>query len=91
MKVTDTTPIGVAEPRYSRRIRLSPGEILLAFTDGLVESRSRSLEEGVAELLDCLEEQRGSPLEVILDTVVERLRTAGASDDLTVLALRWRG
>ncbi|NDL56327.1 SpoIIE family protein phosphatase [Phytoactinopolyspora mesophila] len=88
---TDTTPIGVAEPRFSRRIRLGAGEILLAFTDGLVESRSRSLEEGVTELLDCLEEHRQAPLDVILDTVVERLRTAGASDDLTVLALRWRG
>ncbi|WP_129668251.1 SpoIIE family protein phosphatase [Phytoactinopolyspora endophytica] len=85
----DTTPIGVPEPRLTRSIQLQPGEILLAFTDGLVESRNRGLEEGVGELLACLEEQRAAALDTMLDSVVERLRTAGASDDLTILALRW--
>ncbi|WP_166353921.1 SpoIIE family protein phosphatase [Phytoactinopolyspora limicola] len=88
---TDTTPIGVAEQRYCRRIRLGAGEMLLAFTDGLVENRLRSLEEGVGELLACLEEHRHDTLDGILDAVVSRLRTAGAADDLTVLALRWGG
>lgn len=87
----DTTPIGVAEPRYAREIQLTPGEVVLAFTDGLVENRFRGVEEGVAELLSCLEECRSEPLESLVDTAVERLRTTGPSDDLTVLALRWNG
>ncbi|AYY13516.1 GAF domain-containing protein [Actinobacteria bacterium YIM 96077] len=87
---TDTTPIGVAEPRHTRRIDLTPGEVLVAFTDGLVENRSRGVEEGVGELLSCLEDHRKDPLEPMLDAVVERLRTVGPSDDLTILALRWR-
>ncbi|NEE04245.1 SpoIIE family protein phosphatase [Phytoactinopolyspora halotolerans] len=86
----DTTPIGVPEARHSRILQLVPGEILLAFTDGLVESRSRGLEEGVGELLSCLEDQRTAPLDTMLDNVVERLRTPGAADDLTILALRWK-
>jgi serine phosphatase RsbU (regulator of sigma subunit) len=70
---------------------LTPGEILLAFTDGLVESRTRGVEEGVAELLACLEEYRRESLDTMLDAMVERLRTSGPSDDVTVLALRWMG
>ncbi|NED97541.1 SpoIIE family protein phosphatase [Phytoactinopolyspora alkaliphila] len=88
---SDTTPIGVGEARLSRGIALAPGEILLAFTDGLVESRSRGVEEGVAELLSCLDEHRREPLDTMLDAMVERLRMPGPSDDVTVLALRWTG
>ncbi len=86
-----TTPIGVAEPRSTQSVRLQPGDILIAFTDGLIESRDRSLEEGFAELLRCLEEARGVPLDRLLDIVTERMATAGPADDVTVLALRWAG
>lgn len=86
-----TTPIGVTEPRSTQSVRLWPGDVVIAFTDGLIESRTRSLEEGFAQLLRCLEEQRGVPLEQLLDAVVRRMQIDGAADDQTVLALRWAG
>lgn len=86
-----TTPIGVTEPRSTQSVRLWPGDVLIAFTDGLIESRLRSLEEGFAQLLRCLEEQRGAPLEELLDAVVRRMQIDGAADDQTILALRWAG
>ncbi|TDE00073.1 SpoIIE family protein phosphatase [Jiangella asiatica] len=86
-----TTPIGVTEPRGTQSVRLWPGDVLIAFTDGLIETRTRSLEEGFAQLLRCLEDLRGVPLDELLDAVVARMRVEGSSDDLTVLALRWAG
>ncbi|PSL03671.1 PAS domain S-box-containing protein [Haloactinopolyspora alba] len=86
-----TTPVGVAEPRSSQSVRLSPGDVLIAFTDGLIESRRRSLEDGFTQLLRFLEDQRGAPLGQLLDTVIERMRVDESTDDVTVLALRWAG
>ncbi|WP_051426014.1 SpoIIE family protein phosphatase [Jiangella gansuensis] len=86
-----TTPIGVTEPRGTQSVRLWPGDVLIAFTDGLIETRTRSLEEGFAQLLRCLEDLRGSPLEELLDSVVDRMSVESSTDDLTVLALRWAG
>lgn len=86
-----TTPIGVSEARTAHSVRLWPGDMLIAFTDGLVESRTRSLEEGFAQLLRCLEELRGASLDRLLDSVVARMQVEGSADDLTVLALRWVG
>jgi serine phosphatase RsbU (regulator of sigma subunit) len=86
-----TTPIGVAEPRSTQSVRLWPGDVLIAFTDGLIESRTRSLEEGFSQLLRCLEEQRELSLDRLLDTVTERMWVDGSADDVTVLALRWAG
>lgn len=86
-----TTPIGVSEPRTTQNMRLQPGDVLVAFTDGLVETRTRSLEEGFAQLLSCLEEHRDTPLGQLLDVVVDRMGADGSADDLTVLALRWVG
>lgn len=88
---TGTTPIGVAEPRYGRSLSLTPGETIVGFTDGLVETRLRSLEEGVETLLACLDEHRADNLDDMLDAVVTRMAVEGSTDDLTVLALRWVG
>jgi serine phosphatase RsbU (regulator of sigma subunit) len=86
-----TTPIGVAEPRTTHTIRLWPGDALIAFTDGLVETRTRPLEDGFAQLLRCLEDQRNEPLDHALDMVIERMQVEGSADDRTILALRWAG
>ena len=86
-----TTPLGVSEPRYGRTVHLTPGDVVVAFTDGLVETRRRSLEEGVDLLLRCLEEHRAAGLDIMLDAVIDRMASAGPTDDVTVLALRWVG
>lgn len=86
-----TTPIGVSEPRYSQDLQLSRGDIVVAFTDGLVETRDRSLEDGVRELLESLDAHRGAPLDVMVSAAIERLGVSRSSDDVTILALRWIG
>jgi hypothetical protein len=46
-----------------------------------VETRDRSLDDGLAALIACLEGVRDRPLEMILDTVVTTIVDPGGSDD----------
>ena len=88
---TGTTPIGVPEHRSGQRVQLRRGAVVVGFTDGLVETRDRSLDDGLAALVACLEDVRDRPLEVILDTIVGTIVDPAGTDDWTVLGLRWTG
>ncbi|HYN76061.1 MAG TPA: PP2C family protein-serine/threonine phosphatase [Candidatus Limnocylindria bacterium] len=86
-----TTPLGLPEPRTTINLVLSPGEALLAFTDGLVEERDRSLDEGLAAVIAAASSCPGSSLEELLDVVLSaRGVTYGGADDVTVLGVRMR-
>jgi PAS domain S-box-containing protein len=68
-------------------IVLEPGSTLLLYTDGLVESRRRDVEEGMGVLL--AEATRGPrDLEALLDDLVERVPDDDPDDDLALFALR---
>jgi Stage II sporulation protein E (SpoIIE)/PAS fold/GAF domain len=86
-----TTPIGVPELRAGRSVQLRRGAVVVGFTDGLVETRDRPLDDGLAELVACLEGVRDRPLDLILDTAVSTMVDPAGTDDWTVLGLRWTG
>jgi hypothetical protein len=86
-----TTPIGVPERRSGQRVQLRRGAVVVGITDGLVETRDRSLDDGLAALVACLEDVRDRPLEVILDSIVGTIVDPAGTDDWTVLGLRWTG
>lgn len=70
--------------RAQGRVSVEPGSTLVMYTDGLVESRKRSLDDGIAALIDLLQ---ADPL-VDLETLVEKLRSDdGHHDDVCVLTL----
>jgi PAS domain S-box-containing protein len=84
-----STPLGWSEPRGQRTLELGPGDLLLGVTDGVVERRGYDLDEGLAELVDCVRGQQGS-----LDELVERVTTTmlghtEGRDDATLLAVRF--
>jgi serine/threonine-protein kinase RsbW len=67
---------------------LPPGTRLAFYTDGLVERRTRILDDGMAALLEELERVRGRPLEEGADAVVAAmLAGADAGDDVCLLYL----
>ncbi len=74
-------------------VRLDPGSALVVFSDGLVETRTRSLDEGLAQVLEHFRETaRGTPADIV-GTLVERMVGADGEDvddDVTVLAVRLR-
>jgi serine phosphatase RsbU (regulator of sigma subunit) len=76
--------------------RLAPGEVLVAFTDGLTEARDPTdALVSRRQVLDALVEATNAPaLSGFVDSVVAQVRAFEAggepSDDLTVMALRLR-
>jgi hypothetical protein len=68
------------------RIKLPPGAIVALYTDGLVESRTRSFDQGILALRDVLE--RGHEhLETLCDTLIASL-AEHYEDDVTVTLAR---
>ncbi|MFQ1002603.1 PP2C family protein-serine/threonine phosphatase [Modestobacter sp. SSW1-42] len=76
-------------PRTDHTVQLSPGDTVLLYTDGLVERRGSTLDEGTAWLVEALAPLAGRPLEELCDALLEGM--AGAvPDDVAVLAVRVR-
>jgi hypothetical protein len=87
-------PLGLEAGTFeSTLVSLPPGATLALFTDGLVESRDRSLGDGLAalrELLCAALADPASPLSEAGDTVTQALRPHG-EDDITLVLARVRG
>jgi Stage II sporulation protein E (SpoIIE)/GAF domain len=87
-------PLGLgAESFQATSVRLPPGAALALYTDGLVESRLRSLDEGLAALRSalgtCLARPRAT-LGDACDAVTAQLRQHG-EDDITLVLARIPG
>jgi len=87
----ESTPLGVAEQRTHHSIRLDPGDTLIGFSDGLVETRGRGIDEGLDLLLDVAKGAHDG-LESLLTCVLDGLLGArDRDDDVTILGVRITG
>jgi hypothetical protein len=79
--------LGLGPASYGEaHIKLPAGAILAVYTDGLVETRTRSFEDGILALRSVLAREQG-PLESICDALICSL--AGRyEDDVTVILAR---
>jgi serine/threonine-protein kinase RsbW len=66
---------------------LAPGATLVFFTDGLVESRSADLDDGLARLLAAVERAGTSDPDELCDRVLGELTGVHRPDDIALLAL----
>ncbi len=79
-------PVGLGFGQFGQaRIKLAPGAVLALYTDGLVESRTRSFTKGVLALRSAISGEHGD-LAGTCDTLIESLRHQ--EDDVTVLLAR---
>lgn len=79
-------PVGLGAGQFGQaRIKLPPGAVLALYTDGLVESRTRSFTKGVLALRSAISGEHGD-LAGTCDTLIESLRHQ--EDDVTVLLAR---
>ena len=88
-----SVPLGVRSDADYRQetVHLETGDTLFLYTDGLVERRGRSLDDGLAQLRACAKEGPVS-LDTLVDRVIHRLLGGESSaDDIAVLALRALG
>jgi hypothetical protein len=83
-------PIGVARISQPHAVtyEVPPNSTLIAFTDGLVERRGESIDEGLQRLRDAAGSE-SDPGQVV-ETLTTGLITDNAPDDTIVLAIRWQ-
>jgi PAS domain S-box-containing protein len=67
---------------------LAPGSTVLLHTDGLVERRHSTLDDGTARLVEQLRELAGLPLPELCDALLERLLRGTPEDDVALVAVR---
>jgi serine phosphatase RsbU (regulator of sigma subunit) len=78
-----------AEAGYQEdELELAPGDMLVLYTDGLIERRDRDVDEALAHLLTMTERASG-PLEQRLDHLVT-YSNADTDDDTCIVAIQLR-
>ena len=69
-------------------ISLDRGATVLLYTDGLVERRGQSLDDGLARLQNTLREVAELPLDALCDAVLAQLLPSHPEDDVALVAIR---
>jgi anti-sigma regulatory factor (Ser/Thr protein kinase) len=77
------------EPRPQLSRRLPSGSTLMVFTDGLVERKHVSIDDGIIRAADVLVETMTLPLDAVADAVLRELSpVAGYDDDVAMVIYR---
>jgi anti-anti-sigma factor len=76
-------------PRPEATSTLSPAATLVLYTDGLVERRGATLDDGLERLATAVTARRSAPLPALVDGVLGELVDGnGGNDDVAVVAVR---
>jgi PAS domain S-box-containing protein len=82
--------LGGPPVRVQAELALERGARLLLYTDGLVEQRTRSLDQGLARLLEEIERRAGASVSELVDALPAALLGAeSVDDDVCLLALEY--
>jgi len=74
--------------RLETQVALDRGATVLLYTDGLIERRGQSLDEGLALLRTTLADLAALPLEQLCTVLLTRMRAEQAEDDVALVAVR---
>ena len=94
--ILDTTPappIGMRSrviPRQHEHF-LARGDSLVLFTDGLIERRGESIDNGFAAMQKAAEQLVGASADELADGLLHALIQTNCDDDVALLAIRFRG
>ena len=82
--------IDATSARHTEETGIPPGSTLLLYTDGLIERRGQTLDDGLQQLLSTVAEHAGEDLAGLCDGIVERLVPGAGEDDVAIVAVRPR-
>ena len=86
------TPLGLSEERFEHEVFLRPGDVVIGFSDGLVETRDAAITVGLERLRVAAEHAPEGDLDSLLDHLVDEMLTdQEQDDDVTLLAIRIGG
>jgi len=78
-------------PSEALTIPFEPGDLLIMFTDGLIETRTGPIDDGLRRLVKAVDAARHLPLQEMCDTVVQScIADRSPDDDIAILILRRR-
>jgi serine phosphatase RsbU (regulator of sigma subunit) len=77
-----------ASERTDHEILVSPGETVVFYTDGLIETGRTGIDEGTVRLAEALSRLRELPLDELCDRLLADLVQGRADDDIALLAVR---
>ncbi len=83
-------PLIGALRRVSRRSQtyyLPPGALLLLYTDGLVETRTATVDDGLARVHEVLSRYRARDPQELADLVLDRVSATAREDDIALLLI----
>ncbi|WP_371619527.1 SpoIIE family protein phosphatase [Streptomyces sp. NBC_00454] len=81
-------PLGIGGlPFEATELELAEGSLLALYTDGLVASRERDVDQGIAELQRVLD-HRATSMEALCDTVMDAMLPERRTDDTALLLAR---
>ena len=80
-------PAGSTAPRSGASIELQPGDVLVYYTDGLVEHRGRNMRDGLDVLARVVRDATGPDAAGIGEEMLSRL-ARHAEDDIAVVVVR---
>ncbi|MGI5144701.1 MULTISPECIES: PP2C family protein-serine/threonine phosphatase [unclassified Streptomyces] len=84
-------PLGIGEQRYTTaELQLTEGDILMLYTDGLIETHDQDIDVGMDRLATALG-RGGHSLNQLCDSILTDLCPHGGEDDITLLAVAIRG
>jgi serine phosphatase RsbU (regulator of sigma subunit) len=67
---------------------LRPGSVVLLYSDGLVERRGSTIDEGTDRLVANLRELADRPLDDLCDALLSRMLHGTPEDDVALVAVR---
>lgn len=90
---SDDLMLGIdpAAERHDHDVEVGVGDTIVMVTDGLVETREGSLDEGVAALRRCAARFAGADVDTLCDGLITSAAGAASHDDLAVIAVRNTG
>jgi serine/threonine-protein kinase RsbW len=83
--------LGEAPPRPIGTLQLDPGDLIVLYTDGLIERRGATIDEGLERLMQQASLHRDEPADLLARSVLAALYDPQHSDDGCLLACRVNG